>query len=78
MLNIRKECFAFISHKQLSNSPTLKLLLILKQKLNILCINEENIGMTATETITSNARTLGADPLVKYKKAKRKRATAWK
>ena len=35
-------------------------------------INEENIGMTATETITSNARTLGADPLVKYKKAKSK------
>ena len=36
-------------------------------------INEENIGMTATETITSNARTLGADPLVKYKKAKSKK-----
>lgn len=28
-------------------------------------INIENIGMTATETITSNARVLGADPLVK-------------
>ena len=27
--------------------------------------NKENIGMTATETITSNARVLGADPLVK-------------
>ena len=40
MLNIRKECFAFISHKHLLNSPTLKLLLVLKQKLNILCINE--------------------------------------
>jgi len=29
-------------------------------------INEENIAMTATETITSNARVLGADPLIKY------------
>ncbi len=28
-------------------------------------VNIENIGMTATETITSNARVLGADPLVK-------------
>lgn len=28
-------------------------------------VNLENIGMTATETITSNARVLGADPLVK-------------
>ncbi len=27
-------------------------------------VNEENIGMTATETITSNPRVLGADPLV--------------
>lgn len=27
-------------------------------------INEENVAMTATETITSNARVLGADPLV--------------
>jgi len=27
-------------------------------------INEENIAMTATETITSNPRVLGADPLV--------------
>lgn len=28
-------------------------------------VNIENIGMTATETITSNARVFGADPLVK-------------
>lgn len=28
-------------------------------------VNKENIGMTATETITSNTRVLGADPLVK-------------
>ena len=28
-------------------------------------INEANVGMTATETITSNARVLGADPLVR-------------
>ena len=33
-------------------------------------INEANVGMTATETITSNPRVLAADPLVKYKKAK--------
>lgn len=32
-------------------------------------INEKNVGMTATETITSNARVLGADPLVVYKPA---------
>jgi len=32
-------------------------------------INEKNVGMTATETITSNPRVLGADPLVVYKKA---------
>lgn len=31
-------------------------------------INSLNVGMTATETITSNARVLGADPLVKPKK----------
>lgn len=31
-------------------------------------INEANVGMTATETITSNARVLGADPYVVYKK----------
>ena len=29
-------------------------------------VNEANVSMTATETITSNARVLGADPLVKY------------
>lgn len=28
-------------------------------------VNEKNVGMTATETITSNSRVLGADPLVK-------------
>lgn len=34
-------------------------------------INSENVGMTATETITSNPRVLGADPYVKYiKKSK--------
>ena len=33
-------------------------------------INEANVGMTATETITSNPRVLAADPLVKYEKAK--------
>ena len=29
-------------------------------------INELEVGMSATETITSNPRVLGADPLVKY------------
>ncbi len=29
-------------------------------------VNEENISMTATETITSNERVLAADPLVEY------------
>ena len=29
-------------------------------------VNEKNVGMTATETITSNERVLGADPLVEY------------
>jgi dipeptidase len=29
-------------------------------------VNEANVGMTATETITSNERVLGADPLVIY------------
>lgn len=29
-------------------------------------VNEVNVAMTATETITSNARVLGADPLVEY------------
>ncbi|MBE6828427.1 MAG: C69 family dipeptidase [Ruminococcaceae bacterium] len=36
-------------------------------------INEANVGMTATETITSNPRVLAADPLVKYQKAKSKK-----
>ena len=29
-------------------------------------VNEAGVGMTATETITSNPRVLGADPLVTY------------
>lgn len=33
-------------------------------------INEANVGMTATETITSNPLVYGADPLVVYQKAK--------
>jgi len=33
-------------------------------------INEAGVGMTATETITSNPRVLAADPLVEYKPAK--------
>ena len=33
-------------------------------------INEANVGMTATETITTNSRVLAADPLVEYRKAK--------
>ena len=33
-------------------------------------INSANVAMTATETITSNARVLGADPLVRYIPAK--------
>lgn len=36
-------------------------------------INSANVGMTATETITSNARVLGADPLVTYEKATSKK-----
>ena len=36
-------------------------------------INEANVGMTATETITSNPRVLSADPLVEYRKAKSRR-----
>jgi dipeptidase len=32
-------------------------------------INEVNVAMSATETITSNARVLGADPMVEYQKA---------
>ena len=33
-------------------------------------INEKNVGMSATETITSNPRVLSADPLVVLQKAK--------
>ena len=29
-------------------------------------INEANVGMSATETITTNARVLGGDPYVKF------------
>ena len=36
-------------------------------------INAANVGMTATETITSNPRVLAADPLVVYEKAKSRR-----
>lgn len=36
-------------------------------------INAANVGMTATETITSNPRVLAADPLVELKKAKSRR-----
>lgn len=32
-------------------------------------VNEANVAMTATETITSNPRVLGADPLVEYQPA---------
>lgn len=32
-------------------------------------VNSENVAMTATETITTNARVLGADPLVEYRPA---------
>ena len=35
-------------------------------------INECNVGMTATETITTNPRVLGADPMVRYQKAKKR------
>ena len=35
-------------------------------------INAANVGMTATETITTNPRVLAADPLVEYKKAKKR------
>ena len=35
-------------------------------------VNEAHVGMTATETITSNPRVLGADPLVRYQPAKKK------
>ena len=33
-------------------------------------INEANVAMTATETVTSNPRVLGADPYVEYQPAK--------
>ncbi len=33
-------------------------------------INEEGVAMTATETISTNARVLGADPLVRYEEKK--------
>ena len=33
-------------------------------------INEANVAMTATETITSNARVVGADPYVRYQEKK--------
>ena len=35
-------------------------------------INAAQVGMTATETITTNPRVLAADPLVEYKKAKKR------
>ena len=35
-------------------------------------INEANVAMTATETITTNARVLGADPYVRYRKAEKR------
>ena len=34
-------------------------------------INEMNVGMTATETITTNPRVMGADPMVEYQPASR-------
>lgn len=37
-------------------------------------VNEANVGMTATETITSNPRVLGADPLVRYEPATSEKA----
>ncbi len=36
-------------------------------------INAANVGMTATETITTNARVLAADPLTEIKKAKNRK-----
>ena len=36
-------------------------------------INAANVGMTATETISSNPRVLSADPLVEYEKEKSKK-----
>ena len=47
---------------------------ILKSGLWPACgINEWNVAMTATETITSNPRVYAADPLVYYEKAKSKK-----
>ena len=37
-------------------------------------INAANVGMTATETITSNPRVLATDPLVRYRKAEKRGA----
>ena len=37
--------------------------------------NERNVGMSATETITSNPRVLGADPLVTYRPPRASRAS---
>ncbi len=39
-------------------------------------INAANVGMTATETITSNPRVLAADPLVEYRPAGNRREKA--
>ena len=36
-------------------------------------VNAANVGMTATETIMTNPRVLGADPMVEYRKAKSRR-----
>ncbi|MDO4753559.1 MAG: C69 family dipeptidase [Bacillota bacterium] len=38
-------------------------------------VNELNVSMTATETLTSNERVLGADPLVRYAKAQGKKGS---
>ena len=42
-------------------------------------VNAKNVAMTATETITSNPRVLGADPLVVYEPAKdgKRRKSGW-
>ena len=39
-------------------------------------INAANVGMTATETITTNPRVLAADPLVEYKEARGRKEKA--
>lgn len=36
-------------------------------------INEKNVCMTATETVTSNPRVMSSDPFVRYQKAKNKK-----